>query len=77
MAGRGYVEEYSYAVLSRWDNLSGRWVDHFNQDVLVEVIWSQRRPVLLCRTYNGPQSVRVFAIAQTALQKPILCTMSC
>ena len=61
MAGRGYAEEYSYAILRRWDNLNGRWLDHFNQDVMVEVIFSQGRGLLLCRTpYNGPQSVRAF-----------------
>ena len=57
MAGRQYTEEYVYAFLRRWDDLRGQWVDHFPQNVLVEVIMPGGRPTLLCRTYDGPQSV--------------------
>ena len=61
MAGRGYMDECSYARLRRWDGLSDQWVDHFTQDISVEVIFSGGRTLLLCRTYNSPQSVWAIA----------------
>ena len=58
MAGR-YPEEYAYAFLRRWDNLTDRWEDQFREDALVEVIF-QGRATLVCGTHNAPQSVRTF-----------------
>ena len=51
------MDECSYARLRRWEKLNGQWVDHFNQDVSVEVILTGGRVMLLCRVYNSSHSV--------------------
>ena len=77
MAGRGYTDESSYARLRRWDTLSEQWVDHFNQDILVEVVFSEGRTLLLCRAYNSPPSVWSFANCVSDANTLVTCGREC